>query len=250
MHAQAKLRITLALALLLAATHPSLAQSNAERALFQMTNQARTQHNLPPLHWDPTLAQAALAHAQWVVHEPNDLQHQYPGEPDLPSRAAQAHAHFTSVSENLARGNVSPADLHRGWMASPTHRANILDPNLNAVGIAVLEYRGFLYAVEDFSRTATVQSFDSLEKRVSQILLEHGVAPAASNADAHQTCTMQSGTAGYPRLVVQWDGPDPTLLPDALLHAIATGRYTTAEVAVCASKQPQFTTYNVAVLLY
>jgi hypothetical protein len=61
---------------------------------------------------------------------------------------------------------------------------------------------------------------------------------------------MQSGAAGSPKLVVQWDGPDPTLLPDALLRAIATGRYTTAEVAVCASKQPQFTTYNTAVLLY
>jgi uncharacterized protein YkwD len=204
MHAQAKLRITLALALLLAVAHPTFAQSNAERILFQMTNQARAQHNLPSLHWDPTLAQAALAHAQWVIHEPNDLKHQYPGEPDLPSRAAQAHAHFTSVSENLARGNVSPAELHRVWMTSPTHRANILDPNLNSVGIALLEYRGFLYAVEDFSRTASPLQRSTIEARLTQLLQSHGIAPASSNEDedARKTCEQPSASYGSPRLVI------------------------------------------------
>jgi len=164
---------------------------------------------------------------------------------------AQSGAHFTTIAENVGRGSDIPL-IHQTWMNSPTHRANILDPNLNAIGISVAEDHGLFSAVEDFSHSATVQSFDSLEKRVAQILLSHGIAPAESNADAHQTCTMQNGAAGSPRLVVQWDGPDPTLLPDALLRAIATGRYTSAEVGVCASKQPnpQFTTYNVAVQLY
>jgi hypothetical protein len=167
----------------------------------------------------------------------------------MTTRGSQAGAHFTTIAENVGRGSDIPL-IHQTFMNSPAHRANILDPNLNAIGISIAEDRGLFAAVEDFSRSATVQSFDSLEKSVTQILLEHGIAPAESNADAHQTCTMQRGAAGSPKLVVQWDGPDPTLLPDSLLRAIATGQYTTAEVAVCASKQPHFTTYNTAVLLY
>jgi hypothetical protein len=227
------------------------APSPAEQAFVQLANQTRAAHNLPPLQWDSAIARAARAHDQRMVREPGDLEHQYPGEPDLTTRGAQAGAHFTTIAENLARGN-DPAQIHQTWMSTPTHRANLLDPNLNAIGIAVIPHQGLLNVVEDFSHRVQVQSFDSLAKRLSQILLEHGIGPAPSNQDAQTTCTMPSGSAGSPKLVVQWDGPDPTLLPDALLRQIATGRYSSAEVGVCASKQPnpQFTTYNVAVLLY
>jgi uncharacterized protein YkwD len=225
--------------------------SRAEQTILQLTNQTRAAHNLPPVHWDSDLARAARVHAQRVVHEQGELQHQYPGEPDMTTRGAQAGAHFTTIAENIGRG-PDPATLEQTWMSTPTHRANILDPNLNAIGIAVIPDQGLLTAVEEFSHSAPVQSYDGLEKRVAQTLQSHGIAPAESNADARQTCAMRSGAAGTPKLVVQWDGPDPTLLPDALLHAISTGQYTSAEVGVCASKQPnpQFTTYNVAVLLY
>jgi hypothetical protein len=242
---------SLLLALLLAAPsfNAQTPPASPAQTLFQLTNQARAAHNLPPLHWDNALAAAAKVHVQRVRNEPGELLHQYSGEPDLTTRGAQAGAHFTTIAENVGRGTDIPL-IQQTWMNSPSHRTNILDPNLDALGIAVAENHGLFSAVEDFSRRATVQSYDSLEKRVSQLLLEHGIAPADSNTDAHQTCTMQSGAAGSPKLVVQWDGPDPTLLPDSLLRAIATGRYTTAEVGVCASKQPNFTTYNTAVLLY
>jgi len=228
--------------------------SQAEQAILQLTNQTRAAHNLPPIHWDSDLANAAKVHAQRVVHE-GELLHQYPGEPDMTTRGSQAGAHFTTIAENIGRG-PDPVTIQQTWMNTPTHRTNILDPNLNAIGIAVIpgqgQDQGLLTAVEDFSHSAPIQSYDSLEKRVAQTLQSHGIAPAESNADARQTCTMPAGAAGSPKLVVQWDGPDPTLLPDALLHAISTGQYTSAEVGICATKQPnpQFTTYNVAVLLY
>ena len=246
MHARSLLLALLLVAFSLNAQTPS---TSAEQTLFQLTNRARAAHNLPPLHWDNALAAAAKTHVQRVRNEPGELLHQYSDEPDLTTRGAQAGAHFTTIAENVGRGTDIPL-IHQTWMNSPGHRANILDPNLNTIGIAVTQDHGLYSAVQDFSRSATVQSFDSLEKQVAQILLEHGIAPAESNADAHQTCTMRDGAAGSPKLVVQWDGPDPTLLPDSLLRAIATGRYTTGEVAVCASKQPNFTTYNTAVLLY
>jgi uncharacterized protein YkwD len=243
--------ICLATVILASSARPQANVSPAAQTLLQQANKTRAAHNLPPLHWDKALAQAAQNHASRVVRESSELLHQYPGEPDLTARGAQSGAHFSTIAENIGRG-PDPLQIHQTWMGSPTHRANLLDPNLNAAGIAVIESQGLLYAVEDFSHNAPVQSFDALEKRVAQILQSHGIAPAESNEDARQTCTMQSGTVGTPKLVVQWDGPDPTVLPDVLLTQIATGSYTSAQVGVCASKRPnpQFTTYNVAVLLY
>jgi Cysteine-rich secretory protein family len=225
--------------------------SPAEQALLQLANKTRAAHNLPPLQWDSAIASAARTHDQRMIHEPGPLEHQYPGEPDLTARGAQAGAHFTTIAENLARG-TDPAQIHQKWMSTPTHRANLLDPSLNAIGIAVIDSMGSLNAVEDFSHSAPVQSYSSLAQRVADVLQAHGIGPAESNQDAQTTCTMQRGAAGTAKLVVQWDGPDPTLLPDALIRQIATGRYSSAEVGVCASKQPNpgFTTYNVAVLLY
>jgi hypothetical protein len=230
---------------------PLPAPSPAEQALVQLANKTRAAHNLPPLQWDSAIARAALAHDQQMIHEPGPLEHQYPGEPDLTARGAQAGAHFTTIAENLARG-TDPAQIHQKWMSTPTHRANLLDPNLNAIGIAVIDSMGSLNAVEDFSHSAPVQSYSSLAQRVADVLQAHGIGPAESNQDAQTTCTMQRGAVGTAKLVIQWDGPDPTLLPDALIREIATGRYSSAEVGVCASKQPNpgFTTYNVAVLLY
>jgi hypothetical protein len=250
------MRKALAPLLALALTAPyAIAQTNAspaERSLLQLANQARAAHNLPPLHWDSALAHAAHAHLQRVIDEQGDYLHQYPGEPDLMTRGANAGAHFTTIAENIGGRGENPAALQQIWMTTPTHRANLLDPNLNAVGIAVIEQNGLLYAVEDFARNVPVPQSADIEKRVAQLLLEHGIAPAASNADAHATCEMPKGNAGNPKMVIQWDGPNPTLLPDVLLKQIATGNYTSAQVGACPSQQAnqQFTLYHVAVLLY
>jgi uncharacterized protein YkwD len=251
-----KARRPLFLLIALAALHPcSLAQSNAspaERALLQLANQARATHGVPPLRWDSALAQAARAHVQWVVREPGELEHQYPGEPDLLARGAQSKARFSTIAENIARRGQDPTQLQQIWMSTAVHRANLLNPNLNAVGIAVVEEGGLLYAVEDFSTSVPSLRLSDIEAQVAQTLQSHGLAPAESNQDARKTCAMPDGSAGSPKLVIQWDGPNPTELPDVLLKQIASGRYSSAAVGVCPGNQPaqQFATYRVAVLLY
>jgi hypothetical protein len=242
------------LVLALSAPH-AIAQADAspaEQTLLQLANQSRAEHNLPPLHWDSTLAHAARAHLQRVLHEQGEYLHQYPGEPDLTTRGAQAGAHFSTIAENIGGHAEDPASIQRIWMTTPTHRTNLLDPNLNAVGIAVVRDQSLLYAVEDFAHTVPAPQSPDIERRVAQLLQEHGIAPAASNADARATCEMPKGNAGSPKLVIQWDGPNPTQLPDVLLQQIASGSYASAAVGACPSKQAnqQFTLYHVAVLLY
>jgi uncharacterized protein YkwD len=60
--------------------------------------------------------------------------------------------HATVAAENLADGNVSAARIVAAWMASPEHRANILDGRLNRIGVAAVYARGRWNVVADFAR--------------------------------------------------------------------------------------------------
>ena len=223
-----------------------------EQALLQLANQARAQHHLPPLTWDSALAIAARNHLRWVIRNPGELRHQYPGEPDLVTRGANAGARFSTISENIAAHGQTPADLHQIWMTTPVHRANLLDPKLNVVGIAVAEHQGLLFAVQDFGRDVPALTPESVERQVAKLLHAQGFPPAPTNQDARKTCTMSQGQAGTPKLVIQWDGSDISQLPDAVLQNLDKTRYKTAAVGACPGRQPnqQFTTYHIAVLLY
>jgi len=223
-----------------------------EQALLQLANQARAQHNLPPLRWDSALAIAARNHLRWVIRNPGELRHQYPGEPDLVARGGNAGARFSTISENIAAHGQTPADLHNIWMTTPVHRANLLDPKLNVVGIAVAENHGLLFAVQDFGRDVPALTPESVEHQVAKLLQAQGFPPAPSNQDARKTCTMSQGQAGTPKLVIQWDGSDISHLPDALIQNLDKTRYKSAAVGACPGRQPnqQFTTYHIAVLLY
>jgi uncharacterized protein YkwD len=223
-----------------------------EQALLQLANQARAQHNLPLLRWDSALASAARNHLRWVIRNPGELRHQYPGEPDLATRGGNTGARFSTISENIAGHGQTPADLHNIWMTTPVHRANLLDPKLNVVGIAVGENQGLLFAVQDFGRDVPALTPESVERQVQKLLQAQGFPPAPSNEDARKTCAMSQGQAGFPKLVIQWDGSDISQLPDSVLQNLDKTRYKSAAVGACPGRQPnqQFTTYHIAVLLY
>jgi uncharacterized protein YkwD len=124
--------------------------SDAERQLFNAANQERKAHGLPSLKPDEALTNAARAHAQRMA-EQGTISHQLPAEPNLLSRAKAVGAHFSWISENVDEGQSATA-IHLSFMGSPQHRANILDSDMNSVGIGVAERNGQMFAVEDFSK--------------------------------------------------------------------------------------------------
>ena len=121
-----------------------------ERELFDATNCERRAHGLSALRWNDALAVAARKHANEMARK-DTLSHQFPGEPSLPSRVKQAGAHFVWLSENVALG-PNPSMIHAEFVKSPRHRANILDTDMNVMGIGIVEHNGQLFAVEDFSQ--------------------------------------------------------------------------------------------------
>jgi uncharacterized protein YkwD len=126
------------------------ASSRAERELFVAVNQERKAQGLDPLRWDESLAVAARQHAE-IMAEHHSAQHAYPGEPNLSARAKAAGAHFSWISENVIEG-ATAEEIHALFMKSSLHRANILDKDMDSVGIGVAEREGELYAVEDFDQ--------------------------------------------------------------------------------------------------
>ncbi len=122
----------------------------AERYLFEAANRERKTAGLHALQWNEPLAMAARAHASQMARH-NEVSHRLPGEAALPGRAAKAGAHFTWLSENVVR-SPDAAGAHSQFVKSPAHRANLLDADMNVVGIGVFERHGDMFVVEDFAQ--------------------------------------------------------------------------------------------------
>lgn len=222
-----------------------------EQALLQSVNRERTTRGLDPLKWNTALVEAAQKHVLRMAQE-NALSHQFPGEPPMQERAARAGAHFSSLAENVAEG-PDAATIHAEWMKSPPHRANILDPRLDSIGIAVATNDGTLFAVEDFSLAAAGMDVSDQEKVVSELLKARGLRLLDYTGDARQSCKLDNGYAGRhtPSFVLHYATPDLNTLPDMLEKRIHTGRYHSAVVGACpADGRYGFSSYRVAVLLF
>jgi len=122
-----------------------------ERKLFELANRERKAQSLPPLKWNGALTTAARAHAKEMAHH-REVSHRLPGEPALPARASHAGAHFRWLSENVVQAR-SVIAAHEQFVKSPAHRANLLDRDMNTVGIGVAERGGQLCVVQDFAQT-------------------------------------------------------------------------------------------------
>ncbi|MEV8475706.1 CAP domain-containing protein [Streptomyces sp. NPDC051173] len=109
-----------------------LARTAAE--VVALTNAERASAGLPPLADDLLLGAAAQAHSADMVAR--DFYAHISPEGSRPwDRAAAAGCAHRGIGENIACGQRSPAEVVRGWMDSPGHRANILDPGFTHIGI-------------------------------------------------------------------------------------------------------------------
>jgi len=220
-----------------------------------LANQVRTQAGVGRLEWDPALAQAALEHCLLMARQ-GPISHQYPGEPDLSERTAQAGAHFSVIEENVAIGPSADA-IHEEWMQSPGHRANLLSPDVDRVGVAVVAARGVLYAVADYSRAVEQLSAADVESRVAALIRASGVATLRDPSLARAACATDEGmprpaSGPAPRFVMRWQAADLNSLPQALVDRLSAGNYHGAAVGSCPAHVAEgaFSAYRVTVLLY
>jgi uncharacterized protein YkwD len=230
--------------------HAAGPQSVADLTLLNAANRDRAAAGLPALQWDSNLAAAAHQHALLMAQR-NTLSHQFPGEPAMQDRARRAGARFSLIAENVAEGpNV--AGLHTQWMNSAPHRANLLDRELNAIGISVVQSGNMLFAVEDFSVTVPSASLEEQEQQVASQLAARGLRDITSTADARRTCELDRGYAGQrPSTVVRYETADLRQLPDDVDRRLYNGQFRSAAVGACeAAPASDFTRFRIAILLF
>jgi len=224
--------------------------SIADQTLLNAANRDRAAAGLHPLKWDSSLAAAAHQHALRMA-QMNQLSHQFSGEPPVQDRARQAGARFSMIAENVAQG-PSVSGLHTQWMNSPPHRANLLDPELNAVGISVVQSGNMLFAVEDFSTAVPTLSLDEQEGEVAGQIERHGLQVDAGSPEARKTCELDRGWSGpRPATVLRYEMSDLSRLPDEVLQKVASGKFHSASVGACHDGgATEFARFRVAILLF
>ena len=124
-----------------------------EQQCLDEVNRVRKRNGLQQLALLEELLPVARAYSRRMAEE-RFFSHDDPEGRSVKERIEEAAIKWRMVGENLAysSGHVNPvaASLH-GWMGSPGHRANILDPNfsLTAIGVWIRE-DGTVYFTEIF----------------------------------------------------------------------------------------------------
>jgi uncharacterized protein YkwD len=223
----------------------------AEQYLLAAANQDRANQGLPALRLDPVLSQASAFHAREMA-EHAAISHQFADEPELAERGSSAGVRFSLISENVGEAPTSVI-IHNLWMHSPGHRANLLDPHVNTIGIAIVSRDHQLYAVEDFASTVEPLTLTQQERAVAGVIAQSGLEIANTTKDARETCTMPTGYAGSrrPWYIMRYTAASLNEIPIQLKTRLTSGKYHQAVVGACsANGSSPFTSYNIAVLLY
>jgi uncharacterized protein YkwD len=112
----------------------ALRRINAARAAGQRCGW-RTMPPAPPLRWNGTLQSVAKRHSQDMAVR-NYFDHKSPDGLTIKERVSGTPYKFSIVGENLAGGDPHVASAVRGWIDSPSHCANMMDPRFGDVAVA------------------------------------------------------------------------------------------------------------------
>lgn len=128
-----------------------LAAVNEARARTRMCGE-REYPATDPVTWNETLGEAALRHSRDMATR-RFFNHRGSDGTLAPQRATQGGYAWRSVGENIASGQGSPEEAVAGWIASPGHCANLMNPGFSEMGAAyaVNPARHILYWTQVFA---------------------------------------------------------------------------------------------------
>lgn len=123
------------------------AVTQAERRILDLTNAERQRNGLRPLILDACASKVARQHSQTMASR-NYMNHFIDGKGPM-ERMRDASVGFSMVYENIHNWNeyannqavwnygAYPDRAMGFWTTSPTHRANLLNPQVTHIGIGV-----------------------------------------------------------------------------------------------------------------
>lgn len=118
---------------------PEKQPDNARVAeLLKLVNAEREKNNLKPLVYDSSVENVATIKAQDMKTN-NYFDHVSPTYGSPSNMLTEFGIHWTASGENIAAGYPSVSAVHKGWMNSSGHRANILSSSYTHVGFGYAE---------------------------------------------------------------------------------------------------------------
>ena len=143
-----------------------------QKKLIELTNIERQKMGLSPVSENTALDQAAALKAQNMFQE-NYWAHFAPSGKTPWDFILGAGYKFTVAGENLAKNFSSSDDVVKAWMASQTHRDNLLNPKYQDIGIAVeegvLNGQKTILVVQEFGSTQVIAAKPTVEVQGKQI---------------------------------------------------------------------------------
>ena len=106
--------------------------------VVSLTNQKRLQLGLSPLELSADLEAAARAKGEDMLQD-DYWAHVAPDGTEPWAFFSLVHYDYRYAGENLARDFTNANDAVEAWMASPSHRDNLLSDHYKEIGIAVVE---------------------------------------------------------------------------------------------------------------
>lgn len=178
-------------------------------AIVERSNAFRKEQGKEPVAVDQTLQATAQKFADYMA-EQDRYGHQADGR--TPSQRAKSQGYdYAILLENIAyaydsRGFEAPAlaeKLVQGWIDSPPHRENLLDPDVTAIGVGVAESRTthYYYAVQLFGRPASLRVEFSIFN-VTQTPITYETAGRAFTLEPRFARTHNSGRP--PEVTIRW----------------------------------------------
>lgn len=119
----------------------ALRRINAARAAGQ-TCGWRRMPPAPPLHWSGALQSVATGHSDDMARR-NYFDHRSPEGRTVRDRVTSGtHYKFKVLGENLAGGDRELRGAVQGWVESPHHCENLMDPQFTEVAVACVGRKG------------------------------------------------------------------------------------------------------------
>jgi uncharacterized protein YkwD len=171
--------------------------SAIEEKLMEWVNKERTARHLNPLRLSQNLRAVAIKHSIDMASQ-QKLTHLSSSGKSYLDRVLKAELFFIEIGENVAVSDTfDAAFIHRGFMGSPEHRDNILNPNYDMVGIGVVYSDDQEYFVtQDFSQSLNVLGTDEAEitikKEINIIRKNHALPPLSFHNVADSFARRQS----------------------------------------------------------
>jgi uncharacterized protein YkwD len=231
--------------------------SQAEQQILELANRSRRQAGAPPLTLDSGLSRAARVHAQAML-EAHQLSHQFNGESSLPQRlAAATQLQLDQEGENVAL-DMDPAEAEQHLMLSPPHRANLLNPAYNVVGMGVIRSGDRLYVVQDFGHALPNYSLPDIKERIAASVqharrntnaadlprrdLASADDTACSMAHADKLATPAVHQLSERYTVLTFTSLHPETLPTGSEHAIASHNLRSFSIGACYARTETYPT--------